>query len=36
MAYKEITAAQAAMLDGKIGACSMHLTKAMHEAGMKK
>jgi hypothetical protein len=33
MAQKEIAAAQASMLDGKMGACSMHLSKAMH-AGM--
>lgn len=30
MAQKEIAAAQSAMLDGKMGACSMHLSKAMH------
>jgi hypothetical protein len=35
MAEKEITAAQTAMLDGKMGACAMHLGKAMH-AGMVK
>ena len=35
MAQKEIAAAQTAMLDGKMGACSMHLSKAMH-AGMGK
>jgi hypothetical protein len=35
MAQKEMAAAQAAMLDGKMGACSMHLSKAMH-AGMGK
>ena len=35
MAQKEIAAAQAAMLDGKMGACAMHLSKAMH-AGMMK
>jgi hypothetical protein len=29
MAQKEIAAAQTAMLDGKMGACSMHLSKAM-------
>ncbi len=33
MAQKEVAAAQTAMLDGKMGACSMHLSKAMH-AGM--
>ena len=35
MAQKEIAAAQTAMLDGKMGACAMHLNKAMH-AGMMK
>jgi hypothetical protein len=30
MAQKEIAAAQSAMLDGKMGACSMHISKAMH------
>jgi hypothetical protein len=35
MAQKEIAAAQTSMLDGKMGACSMHLSKAMH-AGMAK
>jgi hypothetical protein len=30
MAQKEIAAAQTAMLDGKMGACGMHLNKAMH------
>ena len=34
-AQKEISAAQAAMLSGKMGACGMHLSKAMH-AGMTK
>src|ERR1700676_3041751 len=29
-AQKEVALAQTAMLDGKIGACSAHLTKAMH------
>lgn len=33
MAQQEIASAQTAMLDGKMGACSMHLSKAMH-AGM--
>jgi hypothetical protein len=32
---KEIAMAQTAMLDGKMGACAVHLTKAMH-AGMTK
>lgn len=27
---KEIALAQTAMLDGKMGACAAHLTKAMH------
>ena len=35
MGQKEIAAAQGAMLDGKMGACAMHLSKAMH-AGMMK
>lgn len=35
MAQKEIAAAQDALLSGKMGACSMHLSKAMH-AGMAK
>jgi hypothetical protein len=35
MAWKEIAMAQTAMLDGKMGACGMHLSKAMH-AGMMK
>jgi hypothetical protein len=34
-AEKEIAAAQEAMLAGKMGACGMHLNKAMH-AGMAK
>jgi hypothetical protein len=29
-AQKEIALAQTAMLDGKMGACGMHLSKAMH------
>lgn len=29
-AQKEIAQAQDAMLGGKMGACAMHLTKAMH------
>ena len=32
---KEIAMAQTAMLDGKMGACAMHLNKAMH-MGMTK
>ena len=35
VAQKEIAMAQTAMLDGKMGACGMHLNKAMH-AGMMK
>jgi hypothetical protein len=31
-AEKEIASAQGAMLDGKIGVCGAHLSKAMHEA----
>ena len=34
-AQKEIALAQDAMLNGKMGACGMHLSKAMH-AGMAK
>ena len=34
-AQKELSAAQDAMLGGKMGACGMHLSKAMH-AGMAK
>jgi hypothetical protein len=30
MGQQEIAMAQAAMLDGKMGVCAMHLTKAMH------
>ena len=36
MAQKEIALAQDAMLSGKMGACGMHLNKAMHDAGMAK
>jgi hypothetical protein len=35
MAQKELSAAQDAMLGGKMGACGMHLSKAMH-VGMSK
>jgi hypothetical protein len=35
VAYKEMTDAQTAMLDGKMGVCAVHLTKAMH-IGMTK
>ncbi len=35
MAQKEVALAQDSMLNGKMGACGMHLSKAMH-AGMAK
>ncbi len=35
MAQKEMAMAQDSMLNGKMGACGMHLGKAMH-AGMAK
>ncbi len=35
-AQKEVALAQDAMLNGKMGACGMHLSKAMHGAGMSK
>ena len=35
MGQKEIAMAQTAMLDGKMGACAMHLNKAMHVGMMK-
>jgi hypothetical protein len=34
-AQKEIAAAQDAMLAGKMGACGMHLNKAMHSTMAK-
>jgi hypothetical protein len=34
-AEKEIAAAQTAMLDGKMGPCAVHLTKAMHAGASK-
>jgi len=34
-AQKEISAAQDAMLAGKMGACGMHLSKAMHSTMAK-
>ncbi len=34
-AQKEIAMAQTAMLDGKMGACGMHLSKAMHVSTSK-
>jgi len=36
MAQKEVAQAQDAMLNGKMGACAVHLTKAMHVGGMTK
>jgi hypothetical protein len=35
MAQKEVAMAQTAKLDGKMGACGMHLHKAMHAIMMK-
>ena len=35
MAQKEIALAQDSMLNGKMGACGMHLSKAMHESMAK-
>lgn len=35
MAQKEIAMAQTAMLDGKMGACTMHIRRAMHAGTMK-
>jgi hypothetical protein len=35
-AQKEIAQAQEALLDGKIGACAMHLSKAMHAGAMNQ
>jgi len=32
---KEVAMAQTAMLDGKMGVCAMHLSKAMHVGMMK-
>jgi hypothetical protein len=34
-AEKEITAAQASMLDGKMGPCAMHLSKAARDVSVK-
>jgi hypothetical protein len=34
-AEKEITAAQTSMLDGKMGACAMHLGKAQRDVSVK-
>jgi hypothetical protein len=36
MGQKEIALAQTAMLDGKMGACAMHLSKAMHVGAMNQ
>ena len=35
-AQKEVALAQDAMLNGKMGACGMHLSKAMQDAGMAR
>jgi len=35
-AQKEIARAQEALLDGKMGACAMHLSKAMHAGAMNQ
>jgi hypothetical protein len=35
MGRKEIMDAQTAMLDGKMGVCGMHISKAMHATMMK-
>jgi hypothetical protein len=35
MGQKEIMMAQTAMLDGKMGACVMHMQHAMHVSAMK-
>ncbi len=34
-AQKEVAQAQTAMLDGKMGVCAAHLSKAMHVGTMK-
>lgn len=34
-AYKEMADAQTALLDGKLTACAVHLTKAAHAGEMK-
>jgi len=34
-AQKEISAAQDAMLSGKMGACGMHLSKTMHQRALQ-
>jgi hypothetical protein len=35
VAQKEVAQAQDAMLNGKMGACAAHLSKAMHAGAMK-
>ena len=35
LAFKEMTDAQTALLDGKMGACAVHLTKAARVGAMK-
>jgi hypothetical protein len=35
VAQKEVAQAQDAMLNGKMGACAAHLSKAMHASPMK-
>lgn len=35
MAQKEVAQAQDAMLNGKMGVCAAHLSKAMHAGAMK-
>jgi hypothetical protein len=35
MAQKEIAQAQDALLNGKMGVCAMHLSKAMHVGTIK-
>ncbi len=35
-AQKEVALAQDSMLNGKMGACGMHLGKAMHDTGMSR
>jgi len=35
-AQKEMAQAQDALLGGKMGACAMHLSKAMHDIGTMK
>ena len=35
-AQKEVALAQDAMLNGKMGVCGVHLSKAMQDAGMAK